>query len=126
MSTQTSNSIVVTEFKTFEAAWKAAIETRESYTAFQNMNQKIFFIKKADRWFVDGKNEIWYSYMTSDGLRIVKRAEVSSILSNGNFQYIQIMVPMSGQGTLRFTGQYVNRMDAISYSAKSEVFAFNK
>jgi hypothetical protein len=129
--TQTTNNttIFVTEYPSFDTAWKAATETSALFAAFQGMENKIKYIKQAQRWFVTENNELYYSYLTDDGVRIVTKAEVYSILSNNAFQYVQIMIdPLNPkhEGNLRFSGQFTNRMGAINLSKQSEVFAFNK
>lgn len=120
--------VFVTEFTSFNEAWSAATSTVEMFNAFQGMENKIKYIMQANRWFVDmAAKELYYSYLTNDGIRIVDKAHVHSMLSDSAFQYIQIMVsPLIMQGNLRFSGQYVNRANAIKCSKESEVFAFNK
>lgn len=118
----------VTEMKSFEEAWNAASYTRESFEFYQGMEQKIGYIKKANRWFVTEDKKLWYSYtIEGESLRIIKEASPISCLSNNAFQYVQIMVPKDiGFGRLRFSGQYSGRADAENFSKQSEVFAFNK
>lgn len=127
----------VTEYPTFEAAWEAANLTRERFAGYQGMVAKIDHISKASRWFVTEAGELWYSYvLPKEGLRIVAEASPISILSSGNFQYIQIMVSPyrksdwkethDQKGHLRFSGAYYSREIASKLSKDAEVFAFNK
>lgn len=124
--------VFVTEFASFDAAWNAATNTTAMFAAFQGMENKIKYIRQAQRWFVDmDKLELYYSYMTNDGVRILTKAEAHSMLSNSAFQYIQIMVGCvelnpERTGKLRFSNQYTNRQGAINLSKTSEAFAFNK
>jgi hypothetical protein len=69
--TQTTNNttIFVTEYPSFDTAWKAATETSALFAAFQGMENKIKYIKQAQRWFVTENNELYYSYLTDDGVR---------------------------------------------------------
>jgi hypothetical protein len=130
--TQTNTAIFVTEYPSFETAWNAATNTATAFAAFQGMENKIKYIKAAQRWFVTADNELYYSYLTNDGVRIVTKAEVHSMLSDSAFQYIQIMVSPDIEwnpkrtGKLRFSGQFTDRKGAINLSKQSEVFAFNK
>lgn len=129
-------SLPVTEYYSFAEAWEAATETKSRFDYYQGMEQKIDYIKQAERWFVTPFRELYYSYKTDDGIRIVHEASPISCLSNHAFQYVQIMVvPKSceraglivdGKGKLRFSGTYVDRKNAIKISRDGEVFAFNK
>jgi len=131
-NTLTNTEVLVTEYPSFETAWSAATNTVTTFAAFQGMESKIKYIKQAQRWFVTEDNELYYSYMTNDGVRIVTKAEVHSMLSNSAFQYIQIMVSPDTEsnpkrtGKLRFSGQFTDRKGAINLSKQSEVFAFDK
>jgi hypothetical protein len=118
--------IAVTEYTTFDAAWEAAAATREQFAMYQGMKQKIQYMRDAQRWFVTPLRELYYSYMTEDGVRSIKKADAISCLSSNPFEYVQIMVPMSGKGTLRFSGQYVERDTAIQYSKTGQAMAFSK
>ncbi len=114
----------VVEYPSFDEAFNAATETKESFSAFQ-MESKIAVIKKfASRFFVDENNELWY--VTLADARFLHKAEISTCLSNSPFEYVQVMVPKKGNGKLRFSGQYVTRETAIKISADGEVFAFYK
>jgi hypothetical protein len=132
IQTTNNTTIFVTEYPSFDTAWKAATETSALFAAFQGMENKIKYIKQAQRWFVTENNELYYSYLTDDGVRIVTKAEVHSMLSNNAFQYVQLMVSSDTEwnpnptGKLRFSGQFTDRKGAINLSKQSEVFAFNK
>lgn len=122
----TDNHIAVTEYRTFNEAWNAATATQERFYLYSGLDRKFSFMREAQRWFVDGNGNLWISYLTSDKLRIVTQVSPHSTLTNAPFRYVQIMVPMSGKGTLRFTDTYNDRKDAIANSARAEVIAFNK
>lgn len=121
------NCIPVKEMRNFEEAWEEASVTRQSFDFYQNMEQKIGYIKNANRWFVTEDKKLWYSYIIEgEGLRIIKEADPISCLSNNAFQYVQIMGLSRRSRVLRFTGQYVERSEAAKISKQSELFAFNK
>ncbi|MDD5358364.1 MAG: hypothetical protein PHX80_04405 [Candidatus Nanoarchaeia archaeon] len=114
----------VVEYSSFDEAFNAATETKESFSAFQ-MGTTIAVIKRfASRFFVDENNELWY--VTLADARFLHKARIHSCLSNAPFEYVQIMVPSNGIGHLRFSGQYVTREAAIKISADGEVFSFYK
>lgn len=131
-TTQTSTELAVNEYPSFETAWEAATETRESFSYYQGMEQKIQWIREAQRWFVTKDNRLFYSYLTEDGVRVVREADPYSCLNNADFQYIQIMVSPNlelnpeRRGFLRYSGQYVTRKTAIDYTKMGEIYAFNK
>ena len=129
-------NLPVTEVYSFNEAWELATETKSRFDYYQGMEQKINYIKNAERWFITEDNRLFYSYKTDDGIRIVHEADPISCLSNHAFQYVQIMVvPKSceraglvvdGKGKLRFSGTFVDRKNAIKISKDGELFAFNK
>jgi uncharacterized protein (DUF952 family) len=124
-------SINVTEVNNFAEAWEKGSTTRESYAGYQGMEQKKGFIEKADRWFIDEEANIWFSYFTNDRLRVIDKAQVHSMISNANYQYVQLMVAPESvnperTGRLRFSGQFTDRKGAIKTSADGEAFAFHK
>lgn len=129
-------SVPVQEYYSFAEAWEAATATKSRFDYYQGMERKIEYIKRAERWFVTDEKILYYSYKTDDGVRIVHEASPISILSDGPFQYVQIMVvpkscersgfEVDGKGRLRFSGQYSTRQKAIEISKDAEAFAFNK
>jgi len=124
--------LAVKEVYSFNEAWKLATVTKERFDYYQGMEQKIGYMKQAERWFVTADGILYYSYKTDDGVRIIHEANPISSLTNHDFQYIQMMVSPNkeynptGAGFLRFTGQYVTRKNAIEITKQGEVFAFNK
>lgn len=117
----TTKEIKVTEYATFDEAYQAATNTKESFEAFQTGTKLQIMKEGAVRFFVDQEKNLWYTHMAKDGLRILHEARVYSMLSNSDHQYVQIM-----KGKLRFTNQYCDRKNAIEISKMGEVYSFKK
>jgi hypothetical protein len=117
--------INVTEYQDFQTAWEAATTTKEEFAAFQT-GSKINLMKQyGKRFFVSDDKELWYTTML-ENLRSIHKADVTSCLSNGAYEFVQILVPNTGIGTLRFTESYVDREQAINLSGMAEPLVFYK
>lgn len=120
--------VKVTEFTTFDSAFNAATETKELFSAFQ-MSSTISIIKEyGKRFFVSDNKELFYT--TECDLRLIHKASTISCLDNKPFEYVQIMIPICDNpnmtGKLRFSGQYVDRLNGAKISKQMEVASFFK
>jgi hypothetical protein len=125
--------LMIQEHATFQEAWEAATKTREQYASYQGMEQKINYIRESERWYTTPDGYLWYTYHTSDGIRITKQASAASSLTNADLQYVQIMVPTVDNpecwGHLRFTDTYYpktgeGRQEAARICQQSTVISF--
>lgn len=109
------NYMNVVEYLSFDEAFEAATETKKSFAAFQMGSKKAMMKEYGQRFFVDENMELWYTVMVD--CRLLHKAEVYSMLSNGGFEHVQIMVSLATRaGQLRFSGVSVNCRGAVMYS----------
>lgn len=117
----------ITEYASLDDAMIHATETRKEFSG-HDLRTKIAIIKKCHRFFVDEDGVLWYVFrVPKENVNFLHRASAASVLSNGLFEYVQIMVlPEKNEGALRFSGQYGDRKWACENSDKNMIFCFYK